>query len=119
MPRKNFSKATIVARFKHCEGRCEACGIVLKPGGYACDHDNPDGLTGEPTFDNARILCLLCHAGKTKTDVANIAQAKRREAKAIGAHKPKGQIKSALFDKKPKREQTALPPRRSLYEDAR
>lgn len=126
MTRKNFSKAIIVARFKHCNGACEKCGVILKPGGYHCDHDNPDGLTGKPTFENARILCLRCHAEKTKNDVANIAKAKRREAKHIGAVSPKGSIENRGFpptDKQPKNgaikiEKTPLPPRR-MYEDMR
>jgi hypothetical protein len=112
MTRRNFKTSVIVARFKHCGGKCEACGVVLKPGGYHADHDNPDGLTGGPTFENCRILCLQCHAMKTKADVANIAQAKRREAKAIGAVKPKTEIKSRGFPEKPRAEKLPIPPRR-------
>jgi len=113
--RRNFTKATIVARFKHCGGKCEACGVVLKPGGYHCDHSNPDGLTGEPTFENARILCLICHAGKTKIDVAAIAKAKRREAKHIGAVKPKGAIANRPKETRRQRDQLPIPPRLWLY----
>ena len=111
MTRKNFPKSVIVARFKHCGGKCETCGVVLKPGGYHADHDNPDGITGEPTFENARILCIQCHAGKTKEDVANIAKAKRREAKHLGATKPKG---FARIEKPTRIEKPKLPPRK-LY----
>lgn len=120
MTRRNFSKAVIVARFKHCNGACERCGVILKPGGYHCDHDNPDGLTGEPTFENARILCKPCHAEKTKIDVADIAKAKRREAKHIGAVRPKGKIAQRGFEKsgKPRIERRVLPPRQ-IYEDVR
>lgn len=107
MARKNFSKATIARRFAHAGGRCEGiidgkrCNVVLVVGRWQCDHDNPDGLTGEPTFENARALCQFCHGLKTKRDVANIAQAKRREIKATGADKAtvsRGpEIKSAGF----------------------
>ena len=105
MTRKNFKASVIVARFKHCKGCCETCGIVLKPGAYHADHNNPDGLTGEPTFDNCRILCRPCHAEKTKTDVGHIAKAKRREIKDIGAQSPKAKITSRPA------ESTKAPPR--------
>jgi 5-methylcytosine-specific restriction enzyme A len=118
--RRNFSKATIVERFKFCAGRCEKCGVVLKPGGYHCDHDNPDGLTGEPTFENARILCHPCHAEKTKDDVARIAKAKRIEARHVGATRPTGKLQGRGFakaEKRPRIEKNTLPPKR-MYEDA-
>ena len=115
--RKNFSKMTIAERLKFCGGRCEKCGVVLKVGAFHCDHDIPDGLTGEPTFDNARILCLDCHGAKTKIDVAKIAKAKRQEARHLGITKPKGQIKSPGFAKKERRERIGLPPRRPMFID--
>ena len=98
MSRKNFTKAILTARINHAGGRCEwvdaetkiRCNAVLVPGRWEGDHVNPDGLTGEPTFDNCRALCKPHHLEKTKQDVANIAKAKRREAKAIGAVKPNG-----------------------------
>lgn len=93
MTRKNFSKAVLVARHAYAGGLCEwidretsiRCNAVLVPGQWHGDHDNPDGLTGEPTFENCRALCLHHHAMKTKLDVAAIAKAKRREAAHIGA----------------------------------
>jgi len=85
MARKNFTKAVIAERFAFAKGCCEECHVSLKPGAYHCDHDDPDGLTGQPTFDNARILCIPCHKEKTRLDVANIAEAKRRAAVASGA----------------------------------
>jgi 5-methylcytosine-specific restriction protein A len=125
MPRKNFKRSIIVARYKHCGGRCEGvlengkrCFAVVKPGAYHCDHDDPDGLTGEPTFENARILCIPCHKAKTKDDVALIAQAKRREADHLGAFiPPKRKIQSRPFPKRPKKKRIELAPlvRRALY----
>lgn len=89
--RKEFAKAVKVARLRHAtrDGiiRCEGCGVMVKPGQFAFDHDDPDGLTGEPTFDNCRLLCVSgedsCHGKKTKLDQAKIAQAKRREAASL------------------------------------
>jgi len=123
LTRKNFSKSTQVARFKLCGGLCEGklengnrCNVVLVPGRWHCDHHNPDGLTGEPTLENARCLCLECHAIKTRIDVANIARAKRIEAKHIGVEMPKAKIASKPKQDKPKRDKLDMPPRRSLYE---
>lgn len=126
MPRKNFKCSVIVARFKYCGGRCEGvlengerCSADLNLRRYHCDHHNPDGLTGEPIFDNARILCVPCHKAKTKDDVALIAEAKRREADHLGAFiPPKREIQSRPFPKRPKKLRIELQPllRRGLYE---
>ena len=110
MSRKNFSKSVLTARFAHAGGRCEwidaetkiRCNAVLVPGRWAGDHDNPDGLTGEPTFENCRALCKPHHLEKTKQDVANIARAKRREAAHVGVTRPAGKIKSAGFRPAPR-----------------
>lgn len=124
MARQEFSTRILVARFQHCGGRCEGiladgrrCNVVLVPGRWQGDHDNPDGLTGQPTFENCRCLCLLCHAEKTKKDVANIARAKRREAAAVGAKRPKGTLRSAGFPRRERAEKLPLPPTRSIYRD--
>jgi hypothetical protein len=89
--RKNFSAATIKQRLAHAGFQCEGiladgsrCLVKAEPGRFHGDHDNPDGLTGEPTFENCRILCLACHAKKTAIDVAQIAKAKRRETAHLG-----------------------------------
>jgi hypothetical protein len=126
MARKNFKRSVIVARYKHCGSRCEGvlesglrCYAVVKPGAYECDHDDPDGLTGEPTFENARILCIPCHAEKTKVDVPAIAKAKRREADHVGAFiPPKRPIPSRPFPKRSKklRIELALLRKREIYE---
>lgn len=79
-----------MARAAHrAEGKCECCGCRLLSGHYHYDHIIPDQLGGEPTLENCQVLCKACHGVKTaKTDVPNIAKAKRREARHIGA-KPK------------------------------
>jgi len=127
MSRQNFSKAILVARFKHAGGRCEwldpdtkiRCNAVLIPGRWHGDHDNPDGLTGKPTFENCRCLCLPHHAIKTKADVSAIAQAKRREANAIGARRPKQQLQSGGSLKGPQRTHEGRGPAVGLSEIAR
>ena len=92
--RQNFPARVKVARFKMCGGMCDGilangkrCGAKLFPPKLAYDHDNPDGLTGEPTLTNCRVVCLPCHKTKTAKDQADIARAKRREARHLGAAK--------------------------------
>lgn len=87
-------------------------------GKFEIDHIRADGLLGEPTIENARLLCSPCHAEKTKTDVAAIAKAKRREALHLGVRK-KPSFVSRGFAKyeKPAKEPLKLPPRRDIYKD--
>lgn len=88
--RREFSARVKVAAFERANGSCEGCGARLTVGKFHYDHDTPDGLGGEPTLENCRVLCVACHAVKTRTgDVPAIAKAKRREARHIGAHKSK------------------------------
>ena len=86
--RQEFSPKIKVAAFKRAWGRCEGCSGQLYTGKFHYDHVNPDGLTGEPTLENCAVLCVACHSTKTKDDVSNIAKAKRRERRHLGADKP-------------------------------
>ena len=90
MPRREFKRSVKAAAFLRADGKCEGCGARLTVGKFHYDHDNPDGLTGEPTLENCRVLCVVCHKDKTKDDVARIAEAKRREAKHLGFKTSKG-----------------------------
>jgi hypothetical protein len=128
--RREFSKAVKVARLRHATRngiiRCEGCGVMVKPGQFAFDHDDPDGMTGEPTFDNCRLLCVSgedsCHGRKTKLDQSDIARAKRLEAAHVGAKPaPSAPIRSAGFhptqrtlDRSKRAPKQALPPKQ-LY----
>jgi 5-methylcytosine-specific restriction protein A len=85
--RKEFSTKTKALAFQRANGRCEECGARLTIGKFHYDHDTPDGLLGEPTLANCRVLCIACHLPKTRRDVHNISKAKRREARHIGARK--------------------------------
>lgn len=104
MSRREFPARVKVAAFSRAEGCCEACGARLSVGKVAYDHINPDGLTGEPTLENCQVLCLPCHKAKTTGDVADIAKAKRREAKHLGAKKSRHPIRGwRKFDGTPVR----------------
>ncbi len=88
--RREFTTKIKAAAFQRSGGNCEGCTARLYVGKFHYDHRIPDGLTGEPTLSNCVVLCVACHGVKTtKHDVPAIARAKRREAKHIGATKPK------------------------------
>lgn len=98
MPRREFTRdvyAKIVHRATNADGHvtCEGCGLVLGKKPYHVDHTKPDGLeidkSRKLTVDDGKVLGVeCCHAPKTKRDVADIARAKRREAKHLGIRKP-------------------------------
>ncbi len=88
--RREFPTKIKAAAFARAAGHCEGCLGRLYIGKFHYDHRIPDGLGGEPTLDNCVVFCVACHGAKTtKIDVPAIAKAKRREAKHIGATKPK------------------------------
>lgn len=97
--RREFTQgvyAQIVKRAMNEDGFvvCEGCGLVLGNKKYQIDHTKPDALeidkSRKLTADDGKLLGqACCHAEKTRADVAVIAEAKRREAKALGLPRPK------------------------------
>ena len=57
--------------------------------GYELEHVIPFAMTGDDSDTNLRPVHKICHAGKTKDDVAAIAKAKRIQAKHLGRPKSK------------------------------
>lgn len=55
--------------------------------GFHVDHVIPLALGGSDNLGNWQILCVPCHAAKTKIDVARIAKAKR-QAKMMQPKEP-------------------------------
>lgn len=77
---------------------CEQCGIWVKSRkGYEFHHLIPEAM--RPAADKARKLspadgrlwCLKCHGAETPRNLADIGEAKRREAKhpLVAAGKPR------------------------------
>ena len=101
MTRREFPRAVRVAVIKRATKDsivyCEACKGLAKR--FQIDHIRPDGLLGEPTLSNAMLICQSCWEVKNPQDTKTIAKAKRREAKHVGADKPKGTLKGRQFDK--------------------
>ncbi len=104
-------KAQIIAR---ANGKCEKCSAMLKTGEGEVDHILPCALGGEATVANGRLLCRVCHVGKTADDIRRVRKFDRQRDKVTGALRPK----SALSGRKsPKPALTKIVQnRRSLYE---
>ena len=99
-------RATDASGRIHCEG----CGIWLKRRkDYEIDHviaEHKRPLADRqkpPTAADGQLLCVaVCHPKKTKGDVGDIAQAKRREAAAHGIEPPsKKKLKHKKKDERP------------------
>jgi 5-methylcytosine-specific restriction protein A len=84
MSRREFPKQVKRDALKRAAKCCEACGFPFGVK-FHFDHDIADGLGGEPTLDNCKVLCHACHADKTtKHDVPLIAKVKRINDKHNG-----------------------------------
>jgi hypothetical protein len=97
---RKFSVAAqlgIAMRATDASGRihCEICGVwVKRRKDYEIDHRIAERL--RPLADrlkplamaDGQLVCLACHAEKTRDDVGDIAEAKRREAAAHGIERP-------------------------------
>lgn len=100
--RREFSKPVKREALKRAGGKCEGCGALFGIK-FHFDHDIADGLGGEPTLDNCKVLCHACHDEKTrKHDVPLIAKTKRIQDKHNGIKKPSRfpGSKSSKFKKK-------------------
>lgn len=117
MPRKEFPKSVKVAVIKRTTRDgvtyCEKCGAMAKK--WQIDHITPDGLTGQPVIENAMLICEPCFTVKNAIDTSTIAQAKRREARHIGATKPKGTLRGPQLPKKERKEKIDFTTRRAMF----
>jgi len=118
MARKEFPRSVKVAAVKRAtvngEIFCEKCGVLTK-GKFEIDHIKEDFYGGQPTLDNAKVLCVDCHKDKTSNNAKIIAKTRRLEAKHVGAAKPKTKIKNRKVQKKETKDKIPLPPRRGIY----
>jgi 5-methylcytosine-specific restriction protein A len=78
MPRVEFTKATMRAAWRRCEGKCESCGTPFygKPKIY--DHINPTVFSHNAELSNCQVLCVECNRKKTgEEDIPAIAKSNR------------------------------------------
>lgn len=98
MTRQNFPRKVKVQAILRANGCCEECGAKLKVGEAEVDHVLPDALGGEPILSNARVLCKVCHRGKTTEDIGRIRKADRARDKHTGALGKPSRLQSRGFD---------------------
>lgn len=113
--RQEFPAAVKRAAFRRCcrDGKphCEECGIELVSGNIEYEHVTPDGLGGEPTLDNCKVLCRKSCA-RTKTDTEDnprMAKADRVLRKAFDLHPRRGRLQSRGFEKRPPQRTASRP----------
>ena len=77
--RLEFSRKTKAEAFARAKGKCEDCGVKIRPGnGPHYDHRIPDAVDGGNELSNCQVLCKPCHATKTDDDdKPEIARTKR------------------------------------------
>jgi 5-methylcytosine-specific restriction enzyme A len=100
MSRREFSKQVKRDALRRAAGKCEneTCGALFGVK-FHFDHDIADGLGGEPTLENCKVLCHACHDEKTrKHDVPLIAKTKRIQDRHNGIKKPRTMTRWRRFD---------------------
>lgn len=119
MPRKSISAKARKA-FLAKNGVCSLCGGMINPvkEGWQIEHTTPLALGGADDATNWTAVHAKCHLSKSRQDVKDIALAKRRETKNLGASPPpRRPIQSQGFPKSgTKPDKLPLPPRRSIYQ---
>jgi 5-methylcytosine-specific restriction enzyme A len=70
--------------FDAYEGKCAECTRKLQAGRWQLDHIAALINGGKHCESNLQPLCTTCHAGKTKTDIAEKARTYRKRLKATG-----------------------------------
>ena len=99
--RREFPRKIKAAAILRANGCCEECGAKLKVGEAEVDHVLPDALGGEPILTNAKVLCKVCHRGKTTEDIGRIRKADRARDKHTGALAKPSFFQSRGFEKRP------------------
>lgn len=116
MSRREFPKQVKRDALKRAAKCCEACAVPFGVK-FHFDHDIADGLGGEPTLENCKVLCHICHNEKTaKHDIPLIAKTKRISDKFNGISLPRAKIQSAGFRKASPQRSASRPIERRSYD---
>jgi hypothetical protein len=121
--RTEFPQSVRKAAFRRCcqqapEGvvnipgvpQCETCGKELRSGNFIYEHDQADGLGGEPTAENCKVHCLGCKVGKDKVDNKIMSTADRKLKAAFGLKPAKrSKLKTRGFGKAPPQRRASAP----------
>ena len=88
-PRRKLSTRERLKVFEDAKGICAECERKIRAGDrWIVEHKRALGLGGEESEKNRKLFCGWCADEKThgpEGDISNIAQAKRRKAKHVGA----------------------------------
>ena len=96
--RKPLTTKQRVEQFQFHKGKCCICGEQILVGSKWIDeHELALELLGSNDMSNRGIAHVDCAKKKTKIDMGLIAKANRRQAKFIGATRPKKKIQSRGF----------------------
>lgn len=88
MTRRSLSPTRRLAIFLAADGLCHLCGQRIQVGErWDVEHPIPLALGGADDESNMSPAHVKCHAGKSAADAGDIARAKRREAKHLGAYR--------------------------------
>ncbi len=114
--RREFNRQTKRDALRRANKQCEACGVPFGMK-FHFDHDIADGLGGEPTLANCKVLCHTCHAEKTrKHDVPLIAKTKRISDRHNGIRTQRQKIASRGFAKAGPQHSATRPIERRNYD---
>lgn len=84
-------------------GRCQSCTRRVGPGGEPFAYDHALALVngGAHAESNLQLLCRECHAGKSRTDLAEKSRAYRKRVRHIGVKPDRpGPLSKAYRDEK-------------------
>lgn len=121
MSRKEFTKATKLKALKRANGKCEGCGQPLKAGLFQFDHIKADGLDGDNSLENCKVLCsggrASCHGIKThEEDIPIMRKADAQRDAYQGTTRARKKIpQPPRAPRKPSK--PSLPPKQ-FYKDA-
>lgn len=89
--------------FTRHDGRCYLCGEKLQVGDmWDVEHVLPLELGGDeaPGSENLKPAHRTCHRIKTTVDAWNLAKAKRRQSKHVGAFKSRRPLRNDRWKRK-------------------
>lgn len=75
---------------RRANGRCEACGTLLRPGRIQIDHKKAVAFGGKPVLSNAQVLGDCCYTPKNANDNAAAKRSNRITRKNAGIRTKQG-----------------------------
>lgn len=109
--------------WNRANGQCQICTRKMAAGDVKhYDHVTPLADGGKHSEGNLQIACVACHAVKSAGEATDRAKVRAKAKSVLGIKRPTGKLKSAPFpvtEKAESRSAKTMPPRRSLYTEAK